>query len=353
MVIETTCFYPTGLLDDETPSALALAQKARSLVTMATVYRWCPRATEQKIRDNIVDQRNAMMLQGESDVRYTLKLAELTQDLQVVKNQSWEKRREASQKIKGISQSCRTPNRNVHSSDHRGGTDTMKYLRAQLRKEMEEHIREGTGDVEKVQGRVGRIQQLREALREETQETGPATEKSDLRRQSQLEYSKAQEQRRRLKEDHWRLIQEEVEKMERDLAQEELPTEGPQRELLVLTTERRVLVLQIEALRAEAQQAERDLHDQYKNHQAELQCHREESLEVFRVFRQVSEEHRRMSEGRYESVLLEAVQDAVYLSAQNQELQADNKQLRKALGALKDTLAVRRDPTAGLVPQQQ
>ncbi|KAM8908129.1 uncharacterized protein AB9W97_005644 isoform 2-T3 [Spinachia spinachia] len=381
MVIETTCFYPTGLLDDETPSALALAQKARSLVTMATVYRWCPRATEQKIRDNIVDQRNAMMLQGESDVRYTLKLAELTQDLQVVKNQSWEKRREASQKIKGISQvpskslnpfhsltegdtlgneqhavhwfwqSCRTPNRNVHSSDHRGGTDTMKYLRAQLRKEMEEHIREGTGDVEKVQGRVGRIQQLREALREETQETGPATEKSDLRRQ--LEYSKAQEQRRRLKEDHWRLIQEEVEKMERDLAQEELPTEGPQRELLVLTTERRVLVLQIEALRAEAQQAERDLHDQYKNHQAELQCHREESLEVFRVFRQVSEEHRRMSEGRYESVLLEAVQDAVYLSAQNQELQADNKQLRKALGALKDTLAVRRDPTAGLVPQQQ
>lgn len=38
--------------------------------------------------------------------------------------------------------------------------------------------------------------------------------------QSQLEYSKAQERRRQLKEDRGRLIQEEVEKMQRDLAQE-------------------------------------------------------------------------------------------------------------------------------------
>uniref|UniRef100_A0A3B4YWV8 Si:dkey-201i24.3 n=1 Tax=Stegastes partitus TaxID=144197 RepID=A0A3B4YWV8_9TELE len=170
---------------------------------------------------------------------------------------------------------------------------------------------EGKGNVEKVQERVARIQQLKEALREE----------------SQLEYNKAQEQRRQLKEDHGRLIQEEVEKMERDLAQEQLPTEGPQRELLLLTRERQVLVLRMEALRAEAQQAERDLQDQYHRHQAELHCLREESLQVFRVFRQVSEEQRKISEGRYRSVLLEAVQDAIYLSAQNQQLQADNKQL--------------------------
>nr|XP_040029433.1 osmotic avoidance abnormal protein 3 isoform X3 [Gasterosteus aculeatus aculeatus] len=348
------CISPQGLLDDETPAALALAQKARGLVTAATVDRWCPRATEQKIRDDIAEQRNAMMSQGESDVQHTVKLAGLTRDLQVVKNQSWEKRREESKKIKDKRQTCRTPKRNVHSGDRRAGSDTVIYLQAQLNKEMEEHIREGKGDVEKVQERVGRIQQLSAALRGETQEA--AAENSDLCQQSQLEYSKSQEQRRRLKEDHWRLLQEEVEKMERDFAQEQLPTEGLQRELLVLTRERRVLVLQIEALRAEAQQAERDLHHQYKNHQAELRGHREESLEVrehsfpfnlpcykldsplppgvwipqvFRVFRQVSEEQRRTSEGRYRSVLLEAVQDAVYLSAQNQQLQADNKQLRK------------------------
>ncbi|XP_068447098.1 golgin subfamily A member 6-like protein 9 [Clinocottus analis] len=346
------CVNPQGLLDDETPSALDLAQKARGLVTKATVYRWCPRASEQKIRDSIVDQRNLMMSQGGSDVHSTFRLAELTQNLQIVKNQSWEKRRDESKKIKGKIQSCLTPNGNLLICDHRDGTDPMTHLQAQLKQEMEEHIREGKGDVEKVQERVGRIQQLRDALREETLKSGAATEHTDLCQQSQLEYSKAQEQRRRLKEDHWRLIQEEVEKMERDLAQEQLLTEGPQRELLVLTGERRVLVLQIEALRAEAQQAERDLQNQYQHHQTELHCLREESLQVFRVFRQVSEDQRRMSESRYRSVLLEAVQDAVYLSAQNQELQADNKQLRKALGELKDTLTVRGDPMAELLSQQ-
>lgn len=44
-----------------------------------------------------------------------------------------------------------------------------------------------------------------------------------LNTQSHLEYNIAQERRRQLKEHHGRLIQEEVEKMERDLAQEQLP----------------------------------------------------------------------------------------------------------------------------------
>lgn len=63
-----------------------------------------------------------------------------------------------------------------------------------------------------------------------------------------------------------------------------------------------------------------------------LQCHHITvfpALQVLRMFRQVSEEQREQSEGRYRNVLLEAVQDAVHLSAQNQQLQAENKQLQK------------------------
>ncbi|XP_029367803.1 golgin subfamily A member 6-like protein 4 isoform X2 [Echeneis naucrates] len=337
-----------GPLDDEIPSALALAQKVRGLVTKATVGRWCPTAVKQDIRDKILSLQTLIMSDGQSEA-HTYSLAELTQNLQIVKNRSWEKRRERSKKIKGQpQQSCWTRNSTWHSSDHQESTDAMKYLQDQLKQEMEEHIREGKDNVERVQERVARIQQLRELLREETLKNDTVTEKSDLCQQSQLEYNKAKERRRQLKEDHGRLIQEEVEKMERDLAQEQILTEGPQRELLVLTRERQLLVLQIEALRTELLQAEKDLQDQYQRHQTELCCLREESLQVFRVFRQVSEEQRKLSEGRYRNVLLEAVQDAVFLSAQNQQLQSDNKQLRKALGELKDDHAVRSDTKAEL-----
>lgn len=78
--------HPPGLRDDETPSALALAQKARCLVAKATADRWCPRATEQEIRDNITELRTKMMSQGENEVHNTYRLAELTQNLQVSKS---------------------------------------------------------------------------------------------------------------------------------------------------------------------------------------------------------------------------------------------------------------------------
>ncbi|XP_061582010.1 kinesin-like protein K39 [Cololabis saira] len=352
------CIKPQGLLDDETPSALDLAQKLRRLVTKPSISRWSPKATEREIRERIMDLQNGIMSQGESGVNKIYKLAELTQNLQIVKNQSWEKRMEESEKIKVQLEHCKSSQSNEpffrgHRTDHRETTDTRARLEDQLREELEEHIKEGKGSVEGVQERVARIQQLKDALREETLKSGAFPGQFQLRQQSQLEHNEAQQRRRQLKEDHGRLIQEEVAMMERDLAPEQLSAASPQRELLVLSRERRVLVLQTEALRAEARQAERDLQDQHHRHQAELHCLRDESLQVFRAFRQVCEEQRKTSESRYTSVLLEAVQDAIYLSAQNQQLQADNKQLRKALDTLKDTLTVRGDPMADLINQQQ
>ncbi|XP_023814994.1 trichohyalin-like isoform X2 [Oryzias latipes] len=352
------CINPAGLLDDETPAALDLAQKTSRLVTKSSTGCWSPKAAEREIREQILDLQNTILSRREGEVSNIYKLAELTQILQAVKNQSWGKRKEESERIKIQFKQCYNPSKmnqllsRGHPTDHTEITQTVKRLQDQLRQEMEEHIKDGKGSIEKIQERVMRMKQLKEILREETLRKEAVGAQNQLPPQSQLEHNEAQQRRRQLKEDHGRLIQEEVEKMERDLALEQLP-ESPMRELQVLSRERQVLVLQIEALRAEAQQAERDLEDQHDRHQTELQCLKEESLQVFRMFRQVCEEQRKLSESRYRGVLLEAVHDAVYLSAQNQQLQADNQHLRKALGEIKDALAARGDPIIHVTSQQQ
>ncbi|XP_053284335.1 uncharacterized protein LOC128445610 [Pleuronectes platessa] len=136
------CINLQGLLDYETPSSLALAQKVRGLVNKATVGRWSPRAAEREIREEIMTLQNMMMSQGGREVQNTHRLAELTHHLQIVKNQSWDRRRDESKKIKSKTQERRqTPNRNWHISDHRQETDKKKHLQDQLKLEMQEHIR--------------------------------------------------------------------------------------------------------------------------------------------------------------------------------------------------------------------
>ncbi|XP_022521306.2 golgin subfamily A member 6-like protein 4 [Astyanax mexicanus] len=197
---------------------------------------------------------------------------------------------------------------------------------------------EGRASVERNQERVERIRNLKEELHREEKTQKEALKESDqsghsptsLEEWSQVEYCKLLEQRKKLKEDHERVMQEELLKMEKELQEEQ--SEGAEGEVMYLNRERQILVLQIEALRRENQQAEEGLEAQYRLHQQEVHSLREESLQVFRTFRQVLEEQKRLSEGRYRTLLLEAIQDAVHLSTLNQQLQTENKQLRKALG---------------------
>nr|XP_055034605.1 uncharacterized protein si:dkey-201i24.3 [Misgurnus anguillicaudatus] len=130
----------------------------------------------------------------------------------------------------------------------------------------------------------------------------------------------------RMRETHEKVIEDELIKMERELEKQQVA--GMEGEMMYLRRERHILVLQIEALRRENQQAHADLETQYTQHQQELNTLREESLQVFRVFREVLEEQKRTSEGRYRRLLIDAIQDAVHLSTQNLQLQEEIQQLK-------------------------
>ncbi|XP_056625500.1 uncharacterized protein si:dkey-201i24.3 [Triplophysa dalaica] len=187
-----------------------------------------------------------------------------------------------------------------------------------LRQEVDLHVTEGRVGVQKNQERVTHIRQLREHLHKESDQSGCST--------STVEHEKLLERRMRQRETHERVIDEELMKMEREL--EEKQVEGVDGEMFYLRRERCILVLQVEALRRENQQAHQDLETQYIQHQQQLNTVREESLRVFRTFREVLEEQKRSSEGRYRTLLIDAIQDAVHLSNKNLQLQEELQQLR-------------------------
>ncbi|XP_051936760.1 kinesin-like protein unc-104 isoform X2 [Hippocampus zosterae] len=174
---------PRGDLDDETPSALALAQKVKRLVTRASRFCWSPEKREQEIRGHIVELRHAMMSDAADGTCNIHRLAELIRSLQIVKEQSWQKKREASKRIK--LKLCGSQKSQIHGDlsgghniNHKESSDAVKSLQKELRQAMEAHVRE-TGGVEKVQESISRIMQLMEALRDEPIKNIPA-EKCDL-----------------------------------------------------------------------------------------------------------------------------------------------------------------------------
>lgn len=75
---------PAGTVDDEIPSDLSLAQKAKGFTTTAVANRWCRQSAEQEMRDNIAELRAKMMSQAGNEAANTYKLSELMRHLQVL-----------------------------------------------------------------------------------------------------------------------------------------------------------------------------------------------------------------------------------------------------------------------------
>uniref|UniRef100_W5MYR4 Kinesin motor domain-containing protein n=1 Tax=Lepisosteus oculatus TaxID=7918 RepID=W5MYR4_LEPOC len=391
---------PGSLVDEETPWALELAHRVRGLTTRVSPGHWSPQRTTHRLRTVIRELRNSIVLQGESGDDETRELAGLIKTLQVVKNQDWEKKREKSKeneekrKKEHVSLKLLKIDDNLmeqSAKTYRDIQEKIRQLQEQLKKEMEEHLRamkearqdfsltsttDGKVTVDKNQERVGRIQELREAIREEQRKRKNADQgfsssqkqeisskfqnanySCDKMSDAELEYSQALNRRRRLKEEHGDLIHKELLKMEQELEAEKpacksmspegcclchVQDEGQAVEVQRLDREREILVLQLEALRREKAEAEKDLEAYHHRRIQEMDSLQAESLQVFRAFREVFEDQVETLEKRYRGLLLEVIQDAVYLSTRNQELEAENKQLEHALAKHRDALTVER-----------
>ncbi|KAM8958619.1 uncharacterized protein AAEQ78_021910 [Lycaon pictus] len=95
--------------------------------------------------------------------------------------------------------------------------------------------------------------------------------------------------------------------------------------------EQRVLRLQLEALQAEKDNAEQDLVALYELHVQAARAQTRHTLQVFRTWRRLWEEQAVTTEHHHRSLLAGVLQDNINLATQNQELRAQNQQLRQGI----------------------
>ncbi|XP_053105983.1 uncharacterized protein LOC128324879 isoform X4 [Hemicordylus capensis] len=140
----------------------------------------------------------------------------------------------------------------------------------------------------------------------------------------EVRFSLAKAKRQCLKEQHQSMIQQELLKMELELAgQEKLPS--VQQEALLWQKEKTLLTLRLEALQREQAEAERDLEELNKEHRHEVEAQKQHILQVFQAYRRHAEEQMNTLEQKYRKLLQESLQDAIILSTQNQQLQAQKQ----------------------------
>ncbi|XP_065776073.1 uncharacterized protein [Muntiacus reevesi] len=150
-----------------------------------------------------------------------------------------------------------------------------------------------------------------------------------------LHFFLAQAQRHRLRGQHQAWIQEVLKHMEQDdevVAGDQvkgLVAEEDSKERQRWHREQTVLRCQLEALQAELDAAEQDLTALYDLHVQAAQAQTCHVLQVFRAWRGLCEEQVMTTEHHYRSLLAGILQDSISLATQNQELQAQNKQLRQ------------------------
>ncbi|XP_045408523.1 uncharacterized protein LOC123638733 [Lemur catta] len=147
-----------------------------------------------------------------------------------------------------------------------------------------------------------------------------------------LQFFLAQARRQRLREQHQIWIREKLKHLEQEeeVAGDQVKgLEEACEERQRWQQEQTVLRLQLEALEAERDAAEQDLAVLYDLHVQATRARTCHMLQVFRAWQRLWKEQAMTTGHHHRSLLAGVLQDTINLATQNQELQAQNQQLRQ------------------------
>ncbi|XP_050819512.1 uncharacterized protein LOC127055960 [Gopherus flavomarginatus] len=365
---------------EEILSALSLAEQVRGLAKKVSPTHWDPAKAAWRQRAKIRELRAQLLSSSSRTVQESVisQLRRVLRDLQVLKNQSWEKKKEMSEAFEGSGSHHPETKGQIPLWPGRDDQLTNQVLTDMLRSQ--EFLDRGNpkpdgdvpdpppsfpaefvplcndkggeaatssfrwfGRIPPSMGAVTGEKPLQSGASRTQEPTGTASVTgtvgswaSQQHPALELQFAVAKARRQRLREQHQQLIQQEQLKLEEELAgNQELPP--AQRDAWCWPKEKAVLALQLEALQREWAEAEKDLEALYQQHRLEAEAQKQHVLQVtgaklpfsmcpvFRAYRGLSEEQTDALDRRYRKLLQEALQDAISLSAQNQQLRAHSQ----------------------------
>ncbi|XP_074866178.1 uncharacterized protein LOC142021366 [Carettochelys insculpta] len=331
------CLTLPGASGEEILAALSLAEQVRGLAKEVSPTHWDPGSAAQRQRAAIRELRAQLLSssRGAAQEGAIGRLRRALRELQVLKSQSWEKKEEPPAGARSRRPEAQGPGplplggaagptdfprqrESPDGGDPKPGGDAQG---ARPRR-ADEAALSSPGGAERLSASPGAATG-RSPWPGGAQEPACATGAAGSGAGPALEqrFARAEARRRRLQEQHQRLVQQELLRLEEELAAtRELPP--AQRAAL---KEKAALALQLEALRRERAEAEKDLQDLRRQHRREAEAHKRHVLQVFRAYRGLAEEQTEQLDRRYRKLLQEALQDAITLSAQNQQLQAQRQ----------------------------
>ncbi|XP_053105981.1 uncharacterized protein LOC128324879 isoform X2 [Hemicordylus capensis] len=320
---------------EEILSALSLAEKVRAVAKRVSPVHWDPVQEAQKRRAVIGELRAQLFFHTRPEQDSTIgQLGRVMKELQVLKKQSWGEKKLTSAAYEIKEDPCLEA-RGQFLSEIDSGDEKGNHLGSKLSQSDTHQEEEGSSTSEIDLGQMG----VHEGATEEKPFTDAAYKTRNLNgatrtpspswanqqyQDPEVRFSLAKAKRQCLKEQHQSMIQQELLKMELELAgQEKLPS--VQQEALLWQKEKTLLTLRLEALQREQAEAERDLEELNKEHRHEVEAQKQHILQVFQAYRRHAEEQMNTLEQKYRKLLQESLQDAIILSTQNQQLQAQKQ----------------------------
>ncbi|XP_076117054.1 kinesin-II 85 kDa subunit-like [Mytilus galloprovincialis] len=354
------------------------------------------------LRDEISKLREKIAAQSQPNKDDVLKMEALVQDLQIAKRSTWEEREKQSSKyqnerktnlankgvLEWVQDSMKKGNRELQEKLMllQKEKDQLTYQYKERRKvvdDLNEELQRKIGEYSKLtqsgkssesetKKKVTAVHDLKEKLKKETdglkrlkEQLQELTEKqknerenakaqiTSLKGNAELRQKIEREEREHLEKEHAALVHFEIDKMKMDIEnlKQDIQMkvnkghtyssqEGELLEVHVaeMKAEKNVTTLQIQLLEKEKSRIVQELEDVHKVHKDELEIQQLQHFQTFRSYREMFEEQKIALDQRYRQLLEDAIQDAVFLSSRNNELQDENKSQRQHIAEMKDVI---------------